>query len=443
MIVWAILAVVIPWVTGGAILAAVLARRPQSLEMIGVGYLLGLVIVMASLYAVLRIGGGSANARWILAALAITAAAVIWKTQRHATAPAPEGSPAKKSRGRLLLTAAIILLIFGKLVPVIAATLFVPMRGDDAISIWLLRAKVVTVLDRLPIDPADAYYLGGAAPAYPMFLSLAAAWVPMVAGQWHETLAILPWPLTYMSLILIVAGGLQRIIGKLSAWIAAYLVASVPLLLIHACRPGYADLPLATFLVVAVLYLIEWRESRQLRDFAIGLAFALTAACLKREGPPLALVAVAGFLITSLGQFRSMTRAILATAVTMLLGSAITCIALVDFSEQSEAVAQFAWQPGVAEALVRHAFEWSSLGLFFPLLLVGLGLLVVHRSAAHRSTTLMLVLGFLAFDAMVFLLTPQGRFALNDQTPSRLFLQVAPAMILLLASSLARAKEPA
>lgn len=443
MIVWAILAVVIPWVTGGAILAAVSARRPNSLVMIGVGYLLGMVIVMASLQAVLRIGGGSAHARWILAALAITGVAVIWNSQRHATAPAPAGSPAKKSRGRLLLIAAIILLIFGKLVPVIAATLFVPVRGDDAISIWLLRAKVVTLLDQLPTDPADPYYLGGAAPAYPMFLSLAAAWVPMVAGQWHETLAILPWPLTYMSLILLVAGGLRPFTGKLPAWIAAYLVASVPLLLVHACRPGYADLPLATFLAVAVLYLIDWRESRQVRYFAIGIVFALTAACLKREGPPLALVAVAGFVITSLGNFRSMTQVKLATAVTILLASAIACICVVDFSEQSEAVAQFAWQPRVAEALVRHAFVWSSLGLFFPLLLVGLGLLVVHRSAAHRSTTLTLILGFLAFDAMVFLLTPQGRFALNDQTPSRLFLQVAPAMILLLASSLARPKEPA
>jgi hypothetical protein len=443
MIVWAILAVFIPWVTGGALIAALPGRRFGLTELIGTGYLLGLTIVMAALYAVLQIGGGGAHPREILAVLAIAGMAAIWKARRQAKPPALEGSPANQSRGRSLLIAAILLLIFGKLVPVIASTLFVPVRGDDAISIWLLRAKVVTVLDQLPTDPAHPYYLGGAAPAYPMFLSLAAAWVPMVAGQWHETLAIIPWPLTYLSLILLVVGGLRRIIGNLPAWIAAYLVASLPLLLLHACRPGYADLPLATFLAAAILHLIKWSESRQLRDFAIGIVFALSAACLKREGPPLALIAVAGFLITSARQFRSMSRVQQASAVTMLLGSAIACIALVDFSEQSEAVAQFAWQPGVAEALVRHAFEWSSFGLFFPLLLVGLGMLVIHRSAAHRSTTLTLVIGFLAVDAIVFLLTPQGRFALNDQTPSRLFLQVAPAMILLMASSLTRPKEPA
>jgi len=443
MIVWAILAVFIPWVTGGALIAALPGRRFGLTELIGTGYLLGLTIVMAALYAVLQIGGGGAHPREILAVLAIAGMAAIRKARRQAKPPALEGSPANQSRGRSLLIAAILLLIFGKLVPVIASTLFVPVRGDDAISIWLLRAKVVTVLDQLPTDPAHPYYLGGAAPAYPMFLSLAAAWVPMVAGQWHETLAIIPWPLTYLSLILLVVGGLRRIIGNLPAWIAAYLVASLPLLLLHACRPGYADLPLATFLAAAILHLIKWSESRQLRDFAIGIVFALSAACLKREGPPLALIAVAGFLITSARQFRSMSRVQQASAVTMLLGSAIACIALVDFSEQSEAVAQFAWQPGVAEALVRHAFEWSSLGLFFPLLLVGLGMLVIHRSAAHRSTTLTLVIGFLAVDAIVFLLTPQGRFALNDQTPSRLFLQVAPAMILLMASSLTRPKEPA
>ena len=445
MIAWAILAVVIPWITGGAILAALPGCRFGHMHLIGAGYLLGQTIVMAALYAVLRIGGGGAHPRWILAVLAVAAAAAaaVWKARRHVKPPTPVGLSAKKPRGRLLLIAAILLLIFGKLVPVVASTLFVPVRGDDAISIWLLRAKVVTVLDQLPTDPAHPYYLGGAAPAYPMFLSLAAAWIPMVAGQWHETFAILPWPLTYLSLILLVAGGLRRIIGNLPAWIAAYLVASLPLLLLHACRPGYADLPLATFLAATVLHLIKWRESRLLQDFAIALAFALTAGCLKREGPPLALIAVAGFLIASLEAFRVMSRGQQATAVTMLLGSAISCIALVDFSEQSDALAQFAWQAGVAQALGRHAFEWSSMGLFFPLLLIGLGLLVARRSAAHRITTLTLVSGFLAFDATVFLLTPQGRFALNDQTPSRLFLQVAPAMILLMASSLARPKEPA
>lgn len=443
MIAWAILAVIIPWIAGGAILAALPGRRFGHMHLIGAGYLLGQTIVMAAIYAVLRIGGGSAHPRWILAVLAVAAVAAVWKARRHVKPPALVGLPAKKSRGRSLLIAVILLLIFGKLVPVVASTLFVPVRGDDAISIWLLRAKVVTILDQLPTDPAHPYYLGGAAPAYPTFLSLAAAWVPMVAGQWHETLAILPWPLTYLSLILLFAGGLRRIIGNLPAWIAAYLVASLPLLLLHACRPGYADMPLAAFLAATVLHLIKWRESRRLQDFAIALAFALTAACLKREGPPLALIAVAGFMMTSLTAFRALSRNQRATAVTMLLGGAIICIALLDFSEHSDAFAQFAWQPGVAEVLVRHAFEWSSLGLFFPLLLIGLGLLVVRRSAAHRITTLTLVLGFLAFDAMVFLLTPQGRFALNDQTPSRLFLQVAPAMILLMASSLARPKEPA
>jgi hypothetical protein len=413
------------------------------MHLIGAGYLLGQTIAMAALYAVLRIGGGSAHPRWILAVLAVAAVAAVWKARRHVKPPDPVDLLAKITRGRSLLIAAILLLIFGKLVPVIASSLFVPVRGDDAISIWLLRAKVVTILDQMPTDPAHPYYLGGAAPAYPMFLSLTAAWIPMVAGQWHETLAVLPWPLTYLSLILLVAGGLRRIIGNLPAWIAAYLVASLPLLLLHACRPGYADMPLAAFLAATVLHLIKWRESRRLQDFAIALTFALTAACLKREGPPLALIAVAGFMMTSLTAFRALSRNQRATAVTMLLGGAIICIALLDFSEQSDALAQFAWQPGVAEALVRHAFEWSSLGLFFPLLLIGLGLLVVRRSAAHRITTLTLVLGFLAFDAMVFLLTPQGRFALNDQTPSRLFLQVAPAMILLMASSLARPKEPA
>lgn len=442
MILWAILAVVIPLCAGGAILVAVSGRRLNAMHLIGAGYLLGQVIVMTALYLVLRVGGGRAHARWILLAIAAVAAIATWKVcaRPRDTKNPVQRSPA--SRGAKALTALLIFLIVSKLAPVIASTLFVPVRGDDAISIWLYRAKVVTLLDRLPLDLADPYYLGGAAPAYPIFLSLAAAWTPMVSGEWHETLAILPWPLFYISLLLLTAGGLRRLIGGLPAWIATYLVASLPLLLIHASRPGYADLPLAVFLTATILHLILWHESRLRSDFVFAIVFALAAACLKREGPPLALIAVAGFLLTNLSMIRSLPSVENGINAALVAAACILCLAVVDFSEQTEVASQLAWQPGVFESLLRHAFQWSSLALFFPLVMAGLIAIAAFPSSAHRTTTANLVLAFIAFDAAIFFFTPQGRFALNDQTPSRLFLQIAPACILLLASSLARRRNP-
>ena len=438
MILWAILAVVIPWCAGGAILAAVSGRRLNAMHLIGAGYLLGQVIVMAALYLVLRVGGGGAHARWILLAFAAMAVLAIWKAcaRPNDTQKPVQRSPL--SRGAKALTALLILLIISKLAPVIASTLFVPVRGDDAISIWLYRAKVVTLLDRLPLEPVEPYYLGGAAPAYPIFLSLAAAWTPMVSGQWHETLAVLPWPFFYVTILMLTAGGLRRLTGGLSAWIATYLVASLPLLLTHASRPGYADLPLSVFVAATILHLTLWRESRLRSEFALAIVFALAAACLKREGPPLALIAVAGFLLTNLNMIRSLPSVEKGVIAALVTAACVNCLAVVDFSEQSEAASQLAWQQGVLESLIRHAFQWSSLALFFPLVIVGLIAVAAFPNSAHRATTLTLVLAFIAFDAAVFLFTPQGRFAMNDQTPSRLFLQIAPASILLLASSLAR-----
>jgi len=59
-------------------------------------------------------------------------------------------------------------------------------------------------------------------------------------------------------------------------------------------------------------------------------------------------------------------------------------------------------------------------------------LLLLRRPRGAEVFGVLTTLGWVIFVASIFLLTPQARFALNDQTPSRLFLQAAPAIILTL-----------
>lgn len=425
------------------------------LYVLGASYLLGQFVVMALLYASLTLAGGGTTEQYYfrMLCLVVFAFAIISRIRMRAkVASGPRGRTAQDdartvraagsgdessmTRVKYLFLVPPAALIVVKLWMMSAATVSVPLRGDDAISIWLYRAKVIATLNTIPLDPGHPYYLGGSVATYPVFCSLMAAWIPMVTGGWDESLAALPWLLMYLSLLCVVGGGLLPWCGSPIAGLAAYAAVSLPLVAIHVCRPGYADLPLAVFLAASTVQLLAWHRSGRVGDFVLAFVFGLAAALMKREGPALAVLVLLPLLIANAGVIqRSTPTAKIGLAASTLL-AVILCSVLLDFSDQRSAVASLAWQPGVASAIVRHAFAWGSFLFLFPMAAVLLVMIAVHREAAHRAVTVVTCLLLVGFVAGIFLLTPQGRFALNDQTPSRLLLQIAPTMIVLIASSL-------
>lgn len=422
---------------------------------LGASYLLGLVVVMALLYASLTLAGGGKTEQYYfrMLCLVVFVFAIIRRIHTRAkvvsgprSRPVQEDARAARSavsrdvfsmtRVKYLLLVLPATLIVVKLWMIGAATVSVPLRGDDAISIWLYRAKVIATLNTIPLDPGHPYYLGGSVATYPVFCSLMAAWIPMVTGGWNESLAALPWLLMYLSLLCVVVGGLLPWCGSLIAGFAAYAAVSLPLVAIHVCRPGYADLPLAVFLAASTVQLLAWHRSGRVGDFVLAFVFGLAAALMKREGPALAVLMLLPLLIANAGVIQRRTKAAKIGMTLSILISVVLCGVLMDFSDQRSAVASPAWQPGVATAMVRHAFSWGSFLLLFPMAAVLLVMVAFCREAVHRTVTVVTCLLLVGFVAGIFLLTPQGRFALNDQTPSRLLLQIAPTMIVLIASSL-------
>ena len=277
---WAIFALIVPWAAGVALVRLLGMPRtlgtrhgaPNVLLAIGAGWFVGQAMMMAALYVSL-LAFGSGHARSILAGMALLAIGLLGATRYRIRGPGAEDwsdpsqvaadvSPQLRRRWpavvRRVILAIIAASLLAKLYLLICSHAFLPIRNDDAISIWLFKAKVITSLDRLPLDPTSEYYLGGSNPHYSVFVPLAAAWLPMVTGQWHEQLATLPWLFYYINLILLIAGGLRRWLTSAQSWIAAYVVASLPLMVVHVYRPGYADTILAAFLAAAVTYLLIW-----------------------------------------------------------------------------------------------------------------------------------------------------------------------------------------
>lgn len=449
---WVVAAILAPWAFGSALVVLLQDRRPHWALVMGAGWIAGQAVLLVLLYGSFAVSGES-HSRWILAILAAGAIALWgWGYQRGVLtkpgldrlrdeideidmAPTPP-RPWYSDWVVAFFVVFVSIAFLVKLYCIIGSHATVLTRGDDAISIWLFKAKVVTVLDALPFDPSHDYYMAGSNPHYPVFPSLMAAWGPLLIGEWNERLATLPWLLFGINLVLLVAGGLRRWLPALPSWLVAYVVASMPLVSVHVYRPGYVDFLLAAFLAGAVLYLLAWRSTDFPRHLILGGLFLVATACMKREGPPIAAIVALGVALTSRHQIQDWSgrtwRCVLGGAALAVLVVAM----VVDFREQAETALEYGYHPNVWAALWRHLFVWSSFQFLCWGMIAAVLVVSCRRSAMNRATTIALTLGLAGFVGCVFLFTSQARFALNDQTPSRLFMQVAPAIIVVLAVSL-------
>lgn len=432
----ALLAIVLPWALGERIIAGRRGSSESCLFLIGSGWLLGQGLAAAGLWLT-RGSDGTLRVRFLLAALM---GAIIWQWVTRPSNRQPRPEPASSGRCPALWNVVLILIGAGlllKLLIAVATNFGLPIRGDDAISLWQFKAKSIVTLGKLPVDSADPFFMGGSNPHYPPTLPLMAAWVPLVQGQWSEFAGTLIWPLTWVALVMMLGGGLQPFIGRIAAWVVAYAVGSMPLVWVHVMRPGYADLPLAAYITAAVLFIWKWQRSGYIHQLALGMVFAGFAACLKREGPFLAGVVMVAGVMPYWRQKLEWTRREWVWMSLLLLGICAAVAWIMDFSEQAEAARGLAWHPEVIGPLMRHAFGWSSFQ-FLPVVIVAsmIGVMVYIQGPARLAMAL-LFFGLVGFVAGVFLLTPQARFAMNDQTPSRLILQIMPGLVCALAITLA------
>ncbi|MCB9853266.1 MAG: hypothetical protein H6819_09245 [Phycisphaerales bacterium] len=437
---WVLIGVFAPWLAGMAIVYRRRGGLAGALLALGGGWLVGQVLLMLLLYASLRLTGKS-HAHGLSILLLLIAVAAYLLARRVE----PRGKAGRSQRGRALghtgtggvivvLAALLAVSLGAKLLGIVPGLSTVTIRNDDATTFWLFKAKVIAESDRLSFDPKDPFYLGGSNPRYPVFLSLCAAWLPLLGGAWSEPLAAVPWFGFFVAMALMILGAIRLRLGSWPpALIAAYFVMSLPLASVHVYRPGYADLPLAAFLAAGVAFaLLAQTEGRRVYGVGIALLMLVGAAAMKREGPVLAGVVAALMLLPEFRPLMVGSAKMSIRIVVAFLVAVVAVIFLVDLRDVWENIGQLSLHLEVLPSLVNHAYIWASFNLAFWVLPVAIILALVSRHAEMRLRVILLAVILLGVDVCIFVLTPQYRFAMNDQTPSRLFLQVLPAIIVAL-----------
>lgn len=144
-------------------------------------------------------------------------------------------------------------------------------------------------------------------PRYPLLIPLAEQHIYSLLGRIDDRLAKMVFPMLYLGLVLVMAGGMARELSSGSAWLFAVFMASMPVLVPweygFAC--GQADASMACFHGSSVLYLwISWRRisgenpSGYVRSSILAGVCGAMAAFTKDEGIAFLMVdAIAAALV--------------------------------------------------------------------------------------------------------------------------------------------------
>lgn len=167
-----------------------------------------------------------------------------------------------------------------------------PLYPWDAWTQWATKARVWYELGSMVpfvaapewLEANGAAYFD-AAPHYPATVPLWQVWSSLLLGRWDDALMNLPWWCSGVALALAIFGFLRAMdFNPLAALAGAWLVAAMPILDVHIALAGYADLPMAAYLTLAVLAGYRWTRSRSAHDLVPALLFAGALPLIKNPG---------------------------------------------------------------------------------------------------------------------------------------------------------------
>ncbi len=313
-----------------------------------------------------------------------------------------------------------------------------PAYFDDTISNWNLRGKAFYVAKHMVLDIPGNQEIS----SYPPSIPLLKTWLANVSGGWHEGLINSMHILWYIAALYLVYCIARRLMSTSWALLAAYLLGSVPLYVMHGAS-AYGDcfLSAVLFLAVAWMFLAARSPSPERMAFlrigsiAAGLLIFTKNEALLLHVPPLLLLLI-GLLL--LGKFTRKEK--LAACTWYALSITAVGIPWITYKVaqgltfgNAKGISGFdiTWHAGVLKAIGSSTFlmgSWSLLPILFA------GLLVLRFKTALR-TPLVILTGFFLMvwlgQLPIYMLTPLYVEAVGQTGYARGIIQLIPIVVLI------------
>lgn len=361
----------------------------------------------------------------------------------------PEGSAL--SRWEILAVAGLVALILLRLLSLLPDVLLRPLFAWDAWTVWGFEARVWLEQGRfiefLPpgewlTAPADAFVRDNLVP-YPRLVPGLILWIAAGEPVWTGVGPGLLWLAAALSIALVIYGGL-RMSGLSPVWstAAAYAFFSLPLVNAHVSLYGYADLWLAAVIAVFAVFLLQAERDQRRLWSILALVVLLFLPLIKLEGLYWLVCGVAALFFARLGLGIRTLLVLSAAAVGVVFLAAALGLDVLSWLTAGRLDASLSSLQTAVAGGVHHSFLWFDWHLLMYLV-AGVWLLILIKPnlvdqcrpvAAFCAISLLILWGFTP-------LTGAGEFLADGTLFSRVFLQVSPVMVILVALVVHRVVE--
>jgi hypothetical protein len=359
------------------------------------------------------------------------------------TAPAALGHRVRPSWAWLPLGLAALFLL-----PELTAVILRPVVGNDAIAIWLMRARVFQDFGRVDLHGLTS---PSRTPDYPPLFSLVTDSIWVVSGTVNQQLAKATNGVLLLSMAWAIYRCFRPVAGATLAGIGMLALVSLPSLdpwLYSGYYLGYADFAAACFMALSAMALYTWLREGDSADLGLALSASLLAALTKNEGLPFVIAVAAVVGVTLRPRWRALDpRRLVAVA-----------LPLVYLAGWRVFVASQGFQSSKLQGASLHNLELGRLGprvgqiLDFALHLLDvvrldygwvvlagvatLELALVSRNRLARAMIALSILQALAYLAAYVLAPGDVEYWLNTSA-DRLTVQLLPLVIIALLSAVA------
>jgi len=305
-----------------------------------------------------------------------------------------------------------------------------PLYPWDAWIQWATKARVWYEFGRIvPFARFDEWYAAGgsvyfdASPEYPPTMPLMQVWPCLLLGRWDDALMNWPWWQIGVALGLLVYGGMRRLqCAPLEALAGAFLTCSLPLANVHVALAGYADLPMAAYYTVAVLALLRWNITREVRDAVLSACFALACTQIKNPGYVWALTLLPGAIV-AVSPARGLRLIAAALGVVLLAVVVVAFTHARIFQYEIHLNFDLDWNTLIGSYFVLGNWHLLWYGVLGAAVLAGRRLFAPHM----RPMTAIVVAG-LSFIVFVLAFTSARDWSSEQTTVNRATLHLAPLM---------------
>jgi len=323
-----------------------------------------------------------------------------------------------------------------------------PLYAWDAWMHWAPKARVWTELNEFAqFGPRDIAAAANSAVYtirnwdYPTFIPLVQTWISVPVGRWNDIVVGLPWPGALVALLLAVYGQVREMgFSPLAGVVAAWMLASLPIVGVHTALAGYADLWMAAIYGLAVAAALKWVRDGDSGQLVFAIVFTLACPWVKVPGLAWLLTLLPVFLVRLVSPARLVATCgailVLVSLAMVLSGGDLTVPGVGRFVLNARHVGMpvlgyytWGWQ-GVGKALASQMFLWPDWHLGAWLVVSSLAIFGVTGGESRKDLApWLLASGAVGFPLLVFLFTERSAGVVHAQTTYRAFLHAAPALV--------------